>query len=196
MERSLEIGIDTSFALNLLIYIQNIYLNQHEKGEKLRFPYLSTKVVFRDDFEIKYKELWKEISQRIAEDNKKGAIPFYGDKELYYEKLFVIDGDSSKEFNEIYQTFKVWWGSFVGHFTIEKSTDEMAQQLYTELANLLVQKGIKPKRRWNISLLYDECLLAETQVFSYFAVVPTRDFFIKYKELVSKLEACMDLRGK
>lgn len=192
MKNSLEIGTDTSFALNFLIYIQNIYLNQDQNEEKLRFPYLPITVVFKDDFEIKFKELWNEIFQRIAEDNKNGVIPFYEDKDLYYEKLFVINENSSKAFNQIYKTFNVWWHSFAGHISVEKSVDEMGQQLYTELANLLIQKGVKPQRRLNISLIYDDCLLADSQITSYFSVIPIRDFFAKYKELVSKLEACID----
>jgi len=57
---------------------------------------------------------------------------------------------------------------------------------------LLIQKGVKPQRLLNISLIYDECLLANSQITSYFSVIPIRDFFAKYKELVSKLEACID----
>jgi hypothetical protein len=192
MKNTLEMETDASFALNFLIYIQNIFLNQDQKNENLRFPYLPTNVLFRDDFEIKYKELWDEVSQRIANDNKKGAIPYHEDRELYYERLFVIDEASSKVFNEIYKTFNVWWNSFAGHISVERSIDEMGQQLYTELANILIHKGIKPKRRLNISLIYDQCFLADTHTSSYFAVIPIRDFFAKYNELVSKLEKCMD----
>lgn len=191
MENSLIMKTDTSFALNFLIYIQNIFLNQNLNEEDLKFPYLSTKMMFKEDFELKYKELWNEISQRISDDNKNDVRTFYEVKDLFYQRLFVIDADSLKNFNEIYKTFKVWWNSFAGRFSIERSIDEMGQKLYWDLANLLVQKGIKPQKELNISLIYDDCLLANAQVSSYFAVLSIRDFFVTYKELVPKLEVCI-----
>lgn len=191
MENSLIMKTDTSFALNFLIYIQNIFLNQNRNEEDLKFPYLSTKMMFKEDFELKYKELWNEISQRISDDNKNDVRTFYEVKDLFYQRLCVMDADSLKNFNELYKTFKVWWNSFAGRFSIERSIDEMGQKLYWDLANLLVQKGIKPQKELNISLIYDDCLLANAQVSSYFAILPIRDFFVKYKELVPKLEVCI-----
>ncbi|MEK3817531.1 hypothetical protein MKY20_00025 [Cytobacillus sp. FSL W8-0315] len=191
MENSLIMKTDTSFALNFLIYLQNIFLNQNRNQEDLKFPYLSTKMMFKEDFELKYKELWNEVSQRISDDNKIDVKIFYEEKDLFYQRLFVIDADTLMDFNETYKTFEVWWNSFAGRFSIERSIDEMGQKLYWDLANLLVQKRIKPQKELNISLIYDECLLADAQVSSYFAVLPTRDFFAKYKELVSKLEVCI-----
>lgn len=191
LENSLIMKTDTSFALNFLIYIQNIYLNQNRNEEDLRFPYLSTKIAFIDDFELKFKELWNEILQRITDDNKEDVRTFYEEKDLFYQRMFVIDDDSFKNFNEIYKTFKVWWNSFAGRFSIERSIDEVGQKLYWDLANSLVQRGIVPKKEMNIILIYDECLLATAPVSSYFAVLPIKDFFVKYKELVSKLKVCI-----
>ncbi|SLL31577.1 L-rhamnose mutarotase [Bacillus dakarensis] len=188
MENSLIMKTDTSFALNFLIYIQNIFLNQNRNEEDLRFPYLSTRIAFKEDFELKYDELWNEISQRISEDNKNDLKIFYEENNLFFQWLFVNDEDSLMNFNEIYETFKVWWNSFAGRFAIERSVDEMGQKLYWDLANSLVQRGIEPKKEVNISLIYDECLLANAQVSSYFAVLPIGNFFVKYKELVQKLK--------
>lgn len=182
---------DTSFSLNFLIYIQNIFLNQNRNEEDLRFPYLSIRIAFNEDFKLKYKELWKEISKRISEDDQNDIRTFYEEKDLFYQRLFVVNADNLKNFNEIYKTFKVWWDSFAGRFSIERSIDEMGEKLYWDLANLLVQKGIEPQKDLNISLIYDECLLANNQVSSYFAVLPARAFFVKYKELVSKMEICI-----
>jgi hypothetical protein len=190
LENSLIMKTDTSFALNFLIYIQNIFLNQNRNEEDLRFPYLSTRIAFIEDFELKYEELWNEISQRISDDNKNDVRTFYEEKDLFYQRLVVIDADSLKNFKEIYKTFKVWWNSFAGRFSIERSIDEMGQKLYWDLANWLVQRGIEPKKELNISLIYDKCLLANAQISSYFAVVPIRDFFVKYEELVPKLKVC------
>ena len=192
MKNSLVMMRDTSFALNFLIYIQNIFLNQIHNEEKVKFPYISTRMAFKSEFEIKYKALWDEISQRIRDDNRNGAIPFYGERDLFYQRLFMNDEDSLMAYNETYKTFEVWWNSFAGYFTIGRSIDEMEQKLYYDFADLLVQKGTKPQRQLNISLIYDKCLLADTKFTSYFAVLPIRDFFFNYEELVSKLEICID----
>jgi hypothetical protein len=191
LENSLIIKTDTSFTLNFLIYIQNIFLNQNRNEEDLRFPYFSTRIVFKEDFELKYKELWNEISQRISDDNKNDVRTFHEEKDLFYQRLFVINDDSFKNFNEIYKTFKVWWNSIAGRFSIERSIDEMGQKLYWDLANSLVQSGIEPKKELNISLIYDECIIANAQISSYFAVLPIREFIVKYKELVPKLKVCI-----
>lgn len=169
-----------------MIYIQNIFLNQRRNEEDLRVPYLSTKIAFKEDFELNYEELWKEISQKIFNDNKN-----HEEKDLFYQRLFVIDTDSLKNFNEVYKTFKVWWNSFAGRFSIERSIDDKRHTLYVDLSNSLVQRGIKPKKNLNISLIFDECLLANAQVSSYSAILPIRDFFVKYKELAPKLEGCI-----
>lgn len=192
MVNSLIMKTDTSFALNFLIYIQNIFLNQSRNEEDLRFPYLSTKIAFKEDFELKYEELWTEISQKISDDSKNDLRAFYEEKDLFFHRLFSIDTDSFKNFIEIYKTFKVWWNSFVGFFSIERSVDEMGQKLYWDLSNLLVQKAKEPKKELNISLIYDDCLLANAQFTSYFAVLPISDFFVKYKELVPKLDVCIN----
>ena len=43
MENSLVMETDTSFTLNFLIYLQNIYLNQNRNEDDLRFPYFINK---------------------------------------------------------------------------------------------------------------------------------------------------------
>ncbi|WP_255247431.1 hypothetical protein [Paucisalibacillus globulus] len=183
---------DTSVSLNFLIYIQNIYLNQHESEVGKRFPYLPIRITFMEEFESNFKELWNEISQRIADDHIVDGRIFYENHDMFCQKLFIKDNNSLKDFNEVYHTFKVWWNSFAGHFTMGRSIDEVGQSLYSELGALLVQKGIKPQKELTINLIYDECLVANTEATPYFAILPIRDFFVKYKELVPRLEACID----
>ncbi|KAB8133620.1 hypothetical protein F9U64_11990 [Gracilibacillus oryzae] len=189
MENSFEMETDTSFTLNFLIYIQNMYLNQIRKKDEPRFPYLSTKVVFKEGFEIKYRELWNEVSQKIFSSNNDMKI-FYEDKDLFYLKLFENSPDNLKSFNEVYKAFRVWWGSFAGRFSMERSIDETGHTLYVDLSNWLMQRGETPQKRLHISLIYDECVLADTPVSSYLAVIPIRDFFINYKELVPRIREC------
>ncbi|MDQ0153951.1 hypothetical protein [Robertmurraya andreesenii] len=89
-------------------------------------------------------------------------------------------------------TFKVWWGSFAGQFAVERTTDEKVESLYRDLAYSLQKKWIEPFKALHISLLYDECVLVNANTSSYFAVLPIRDFFVAYKELVPRLQGCFD----
>ena len=189
VENSLEMETDTSYTLNFLIYIQNIYLNQNRNEDDLRFPYLSTKMVFKEDFEIRYKELWNEVFQKIFSNDNDLKI-FYEDKDLFYQKLFENSTDNLKSFNEVYKAFQVWWGSFAGRFSMERSIDEIGHTLYVDLTNWLLQRGKTPLKRLHISLIYDECVLANIPVSSYLAVIPIRDFLINYKELVPRIQEC------
>ncbi|MBA9029437.1 hypothetical protein [Peribacillus huizhouensis] len=181
---------EASCALNFLIYIQNIYLNQNLSKEEYKFPYFPLKVDFKEEFELKYKELWGEISQRISDHHSNGVKIFHEKKDLYFQSLFIDNKDSYKNYSEIYQTFRVWWDSLAGGFSIERSIDEKSEKLYVELANSLIQREIVPQKELNIYLVYDECLL-NLEVSSYFAVLSVKDFFVKYKELVPKLQKCI-----
>ncbi|MFT4416861.1 hypothetical protein ACLM5H_23650 [Fredinandcohnia humi] len=174
-----------------MIYIQNIYLNQNRNEEELRFPYYPSKVAFKEEFDLDYKYLWDKVSQRISDNPSNGVKIFYEEKDLFYQSLFVNKSDSLKEFNKIYKSFKVWWDSFAGHFSVERSIDEKGEKLYVELANSLTQKGIEPKKELSICLLYDECRLVNLEVSSYFAVLTIKDYIVKYNELVPKLQKCI-----
>lgn len=55
MTDSFTIHTNTSYRLNFMIYIQNIYLNQHENKENLRFPYIAKQLNFSTDFEDRFK---------------------------------------------------------------------------------------------------------------------------------------------
>ncbi|TCJ02541.1 hypothetical protein [Cytobacillus praedii] len=191
MENTLLMRRDTSFALNFLIYIQNVYLNQNPDKKDFKFPYLSIRMPFKEDFELRYIELWNDVSQKISGDNGSRDLKiFYKEKELFYQHLFEDNRDSQTKFNEVYKSFQVWWDSFAGRFSVERSIDETTHNLYLDLANFLKESGVEPKKPLKISLIYDECLLVNPDVSSYFAVLPTKDFYIKYKELVPKLGGC------
>jgi L-rhamnose mutarotase len=176
---------EATHSLNFLVYIQNIFLNRSQSKEALKFPYIPTKCVFQKDFDMRFRKLWDEVSKRISEHPKNDVKIFTDEKHLFYQGLFVENGDNFKEFNKIYQSFKVWWDSFAGHFSVERSIDEKGQKIYAELANLLIEKGIKPQKELNISLIYDECLLVDLEPSSYFAVFSIKDCFI---ELIPKLQ--------
>ncbi|CAH0346683.1 hypothetical protein [Bacillus sp. CECT 9360] len=188
MENSLLMRTEASYALNFLVYIQNIFLNQNDRKEECRFPYLPSKIAFVEDFESRFKELWDDVSQRISQHRMNDIKVFNDEKDLFYRSLFVDSVDSPQGYGEIYQSFKVWWDSFAGRFSVERSIDERGQKLYSELANSLMLKGIAPQKVLNISLIYDECSLGDLEVSSYFTVVPIRYFFVKCNALLAKLQ--------
>gem|GEM_PF-1106590 len=190
LDNSLLMKTDTSLTLNFLIYLQNIFLNQNQNEEELRFPYLSNRMMFKEHFELKYKELWNEVSEKIYNDDGSDLRIFYEEKDVFYQRLFINNADSLEGFNEVYKSFQVWWGSFAGSFSVERSINEIGRSLYLELANFLKNSGVEPQKHLNIILVYDDCLLANDEVYSYFAILPIKDFFVKYKELVSKLRDC------
>ncbi|MGP4038530.1 hypothetical protein ACTWP4_01280 [Gracilibacillus sp. D59] len=192
MENSLLMRAEVTYSLNFLIYIQNIYLNQNRSEGELRFPYYRSAISFKEEFALNFKNVWDEISQRVSDHPSNGLKIFAEEKDLFYQSLFIKNPDSLKEFHEIYKSFKVWWDSFIGHFALERSIDEKGQELYKELATALTQRRIQPQKELDISLVYDECLLVNLDISSYFAVVPIKDFFFKYNDLVSELQKCID----
>lgn len=184
MKNTLEIRIEASFTLNFLVYIQNIYLNQNK--DQFKFPCIATKYEFQKDFEKRYRELWSEISKRVS-DHPINDIP-NEEKNIIYQSLFTEDDVTLNEFNKIYCSFKVWWNSLAGRFSIERSIEVPLSEIYTELANLLIEKRVKLKKALDISLIYDECLLADIEPSFYFAVFSLEDWFINRNELIPKLQ--------
>ena len=181
--------IEASCALNFLIYIQNIFINQNNKKEEYRFPYVSSKVAFDKEFILKFEELWNEVSERICEDHINSVKIFYEEEDLFYNRLFVNSSCSLKDYKGTYKAFKVWWSSFAGQFSIERSIEEKSHELYEELVNSLSQKGMNPKKELSICLVYDECLLVDIEVTSYFAVIPIKNFYVNDKDVVYNLVA-------
>ncbi|WP_226528922.1 hypothetical protein [Metabacillus niabensis] len=186
--------IEASCALNFLIYIQNIFINQNHKKEEYRFPYVSSNMAFDKEFILKFEELWNEVSERICDDHINSVKIFYEEADLFYNRLFVNSPCSLKDYLEIYKAFKVWWSSFAGQLSLERSIDEKSHRVYEELAKLLSQKGMSPNKELSICLIYDECLLVDIEVASYFAVIPIKNFYVNFKDVVHNLVA--HIRGE
>ncbi|MCM3217798.1 hypothetical protein M3612_25335 [Niallia taxi] len=187
MENTLEMRIEASFSLNFLVYIQNIYINQNQNKDQLKFPYIAFKYGFPKDFEKRYRELWSEISKRVSSEHPINDI-FNEEKNIIYQSLFTEDDVTLNEFEEIYLSFKVWWNSLAGRFSIERSIDAPLDEVYRLFANLLIEKRIKPKKSLDISLIYDECLLGDIKPTFYFSIFTIDDWFINRKKLIPKLQ--------
>ncbi|MFC9418199.1 hypothetical protein ACIG6B_25070 [Bacillus mobilis] len=183
------IHTNTSFCLNFMIYIQNMYLNQKEKKENLRFPYIAKQVNFSTDFEDNFKELWHTLRKQIANDRYDLQI-FYEENHIFYEKLFDTQLCNEDSFKELVCSFKVWWTSIAGQLSLEWSVSEYSTQLYNDLVLYLKQNEIEPLQQLHISLLYDDCVFAKENIASYSAIVPTKTFFIGYRDVVATLLKC------
>ncbi|WP_436864534.1 hypothetical protein [Bacillus fungorum] len=189
MTDSFTIHTNTSYCLNFMIYIQNIYLNQKEKKESLRFPYIARKFNFTNDFEANFKELWHTLRKQIANDKYDSQI-FHEENHIFYKKLFDTHLCNEKSFKELICSFKVWWTSIVGQLSLEHSVDKYVQQLYNDLVLYLKQNQIEPLQQLHISLLYDDCVFAKDNITSYSAILPTQHFFMNYRDVVTTLSTC------
>jgi len=189
MTDSFTIHTNTSYCLNFMIYIQNIYLNQHENKENLRFPYIAKQLNFSTDFEDHFKELWHILRKQIANDRYDLQI-FYEENNIFYEKLFDTQLCNEESFKEILCSFKVWWTSIVGQHSLEWSVSAYSTQLYNDLVLYLKQNQIEPLQQLHIILLYDDCVFAKENISSYFAILPTKTFFIGYRDAVATLSKC------
>ncbi|MES5866048.1 hypothetical protein [Bacillus cereus group sp. RP32] len=180
------IHTNTSYCLNFMIYIQNIYLNQKEKKENFKFPYIAKQVNFSTGFEVNFKELWHTLRKQITDDKYDFHI-FHEENHIFYEKLFDNQLCNEESFKEILYSFKVWWTSIVGQHSLEWSVSEYSTQLYNDLVLYLKQNEIEPLQQLHISLLYDDCVFAKENISSYSAIFPTKAFFIGYRDVVATL---------
>ncbi|HHK5535326.1 TPA: hypothetical protein ACQUHH_005878 [Bacillus mobilis] len=192
MTDSFTIHTNTSYCLNFMIYIQNIYLNQNEKKEHLRFPYIAKQVNFSTDFEANFKELWYTLRKQIANDRYDLQI-FHEENHIFYEKLFDTQLCNEDSFKELVCSFKVWWTSIAGQLSLERSVSEYTEQLYNDLVLYVKQNQIEPLQQLHISFLYDDCIFAKENISSHSAILPTKTFFIGYRDVVTTLSKCFKL---
>jgi len=172
-----------------MIYIQNMYLNQKEKKENLRFPYIAKQLNFSTDFEANFKELWHTLRKKITDDKYDPQI-FYDENYIFYEKLFDTQLCNEDSFKELVCSFKVWWTSIAGQLSLEWSVSEYSRQLYNDLVLYLKQNQIEPLQQLHISLLYDDCVFTKDNITSYSAILPTKHFFMSYSDVVTTLSTC------
>ena len=192
MKNTLLMVTDASYSLNFMIYLQNIFFNQRQSSDDLKFPYLTTNCEFHSEFEMRFRELWGEVVKRIAEDPINDTRIFSEEKKMFYQGLFANNTDAVNEFNEIYQSFNVWWISTAGRFAVGRSIDIPREKMYQDLTNVLIEKGIKPLQRLNVSLIYDECVLGDVEPSSYFAVLSLDECIKNNEELILKLRLSID----
>lgn len=158
----------------------------------MRFPYIARQVNFSADFEANFKELWLTLRKKIANDRYDLQI-FHEENHIFYEKLFNTQLCNEDSFKELLCSFKVWWTSIAGQLSLERSVSEYSEQLYNDLVLYVKQNKIEPLQQLHISLLYDDCVLAKENISSYSAILPTKTFFMGYRDVVTTLSKCFHM---
>ncbi len=168
------------------------YSSQPKREKNLRFPYIAKQVNFSTDFEDNFKELWHTLRKQIANERYDLQI-FYEENHIFYEKLFDTQLCNEDSFQELVCSFKVWWTSIAGQLSLEHSVSEYSEQLYNDLVLYVKQHQIEPLQHLHISLLYDDCVFVKGNTTSYSAILPTKRFFINYRDVVTTLSKCFKL---
>ena len=111
-------------------------------------------------------------------------------KTISFMRIFLIIIYVIKLFKELICSFKVWWTSIAGQLSLEWSVSDFSRQLYEDLVLYIKQHQIKPLQQLHISLLYDDCVFVKNNTTSYSAILPTKHFFINYRDVVTTLSTC------
>jgi len=176
---------DASTSLNFLIYIQNIFLNQTRKTHRLKYPdFKLSPSLFKSDFENHFKTSWNEVCQTIDNDVSNDFL--LGN--LYYQKLFNSNEENLQQFNEIRQSFLIWWDSLAGQFSIERSIDEQRDLLYKDLNILFDKYHFSPNQVISVYVIYDDYVFKTRLDSPYFIVASIKTFYIHYKDLIGAIE--------
>ncbi|MGA3677819.1 hypothetical protein [Lysinibacillus agricola] len=176
---------DASTSLNFLIYIQNIFLNQNRKANKFKYPnFTLSPSFFKPNFENRFKTLWSDVCQTIDKDVSNDFL--LGD--FYYQELFNSNEENLQKFNEIRQSFQIWWDSLAGQFSIERSIDEQRDLLYQDLKILFDKYNFSPEQVISVYVIYDDYVFETRLATPYFIVASINTFYIHYKNLLGEIE--------
>ncbi|HET7628219.1 MAG TPA: hypothetical protein VFK44_07505, partial [Bacillales bacterium] len=105
---------------------------------------------------------------------------FHNEQDAYCKSLFAAGDEGVRDFQNTHEAFKVWWDSFAGRFSVERSIDEKRDKLYEKLSAATEGNAL------NIGIIYDDCRLADTDGAASYAVASIRDFYVNEKELAAK----------
>ncbi len=183
-----EMEVNAPYSLNYLIFVQNIYLNNHmkNKGNPL-FPYLdsSTWGIVKEDFEKTYKKLWQKAVHNNSQSGLYDHNGIFDFDQALYQKLFEGNEKGKFGYAESVKSFLAWWEGIYGKIAIEKVfDDDRMNKVYRELSATL-----KVNKRLKIDLIYDKQSLTEQAQRSWYSVLPIEDIFNQKRssEIVSNL---------
>lgn len=180
------------YSLNYLVYIQNAFLNDKRKNSK--FPSfniahwgLLEERLFCDAFKYVWAEMTRRISQSFLADHN-GILEM---EQKLFQRLFKPDNQGIEGFGESRKSFYAWFSSLAGQITIERAADHIMyyeMDIYSKLSNM-ISLNDEHSQELLISLIYDECLLGDSDYYSWHAIVSLRDLYFQpeKKELVSKI---------
>lgn len=190
MEKELCIVINTPYTLNFMIYIQNCYMNERERGlaENVKFPYYNEPFTFQPDFEVQFQQLWEELAEKVADSKFNEMKLFYEQKNMFKERL--LNGEPA--FEQLFKSFDSWWSSLAGRYAVERATDGPVQTIYNELSVLVKNEQIVPVKALHISALYDRCAFVNDSMMPYYAAYSIEQMLLSMKKLPMQLLTCFD----
>jgi hypothetical protein len=108
-----------------------------------------------------------------------------------FQKLFKPDNQGIEGFAESRKSFYAWFSSLAGQLTIERAADHIMyyeMDIYSKVSNT-ISLNDEYSQELLISLIYDECLLGDSDCYSRHAIVSLRDIYLQpgKKELASKI---------
>lgn len=182
----------TSTSLNFLIYVQNLYLSQKQRGQS-RFPsYRVPYFVFHEQFEENFRQLWATILAEMNENPVNDLKFFYEQKDVLAAQLFNGQAVGSVKFEDVYQTFQNWWGSFVGSFAIERAADDKMSQLYTDLT----MKYAVDFDQLTVSILYDDYVFASHETPYEMKITSIPEIYLRYEDVVARIVGDVIVEGE
>ncbi|WP_144476000.1 hypothetical protein [Cytobacillus oceanisediminis] len=179
-ENAFEIEVNAPYALNYMVFLQNIYLNQNRYQEDRQvFPYVDSSkwgLLGNVQFVDAFKEVWETLLQKNL--NKRfdhnGILT---DEKALFQRLFQGTAAGVFGFEESSKAFLVWWISFAGKIAVERVFEGDAMtKLYKELAGSV--KTTRENNRLNIALLYDRLVLCGSFQQSWYLTLPIEDVFL------------------
>lgn len=142
---------------------------------------MTKEYTFHQDFEEHFKEKWTDVVSLVAEDRFNGEMFFYNQRNFFFEGLFV----NQASFDEIYQSFQVWWRSLMGQFALTSSVEEYISSIYHDLA------ASSPKQNLYIALIYDDCLLCDLRNRPYFSILTIEQCLHGKDKLLERVQKSM-----
>ncbi|NIK21510.1 hypothetical protein [Paenibacillus lupini] len=176
------------YSLNYLIYIQNAFISS--KGESRKFPSLDIVYLglleeghFCDAFKKVWSDMIRLLSQNSLFDHN-GVL----ENEMF-QTLFKPNDQGIAGYEESKRSFNAWFSSLTGQITIERAADHMMyyeMDIYNRVSKM-INNDENRSQELLISLIYDECIMGESERYSRHSIVSLQDLYFKKEDLVSNI---------
>lgn len=187
---NLILKVASSYSLNYLIFVQNIFLNNRD-GSK-HFPSIDSSkwnILQEDEFQTKYKSIWDEVFKKNTQNTHYDYNGVLESDNQLYRQLFECNENGEYGFSESVKLFLSWWGNgYYGKVTMEILYETEGREIYDELLNEIKSKNlIIPNNQLNIILLYDKQTIVNNSVIPYHYLLPIEELFLNKNNISSNI---------